>query len=86
MSQGVLVFALGFGWGGFIDILSISAVLSQHAPRVGRTGGEPGSVCSGPKIVKSRERRIESMKSCKGARKNIRTANNFFRELCARMN
>lgn len=30
--------------------------------------------------------RAENIKSCKGARENIQTGNDFFRELCARMN
>lgn len=52
VSHGILVFALGFEWGAFIDILSISAALSQHVLKVRKTGagGEPGFVCFWAKV------------------------------------
>lgn len=84
VSHSLLVFALGFEWGGFTDILSISAALSQHALKVGKTGtgGEPGSTCFWAKAGQLWRRKSKSIKSCKDARENIKTGNNFFRVVC----
>lgn len=87
VSHSLLVFALGFEWGGFTDILSISAALSQHALKVAKTGQEVNQVprVSGSKLVSSGGGRVKASSLVRMQGKTSRQET-ISSELCARMN